>query len=240
MRIRVLVPALCLLTLLTGAAVAAPASVQATCTAAQKAQRQALVTAYQKKMGAARKAFFAHHRSAKLRKAFTARQQARLKALTQAASCTAGTPVNPDATRMDALQKYVGQVQALNAMFDPATSDDADTAIGTLAQDEQDCADDPSLPSCPLDSSEYSDTATEVKDAATPLNQLATKLATITAPSMAVGDYDASAAACGVDLVTVSAAQKSLHDKNASWATTVTGWGTTFAAGKSPDYSTAD
>ena len=94
----------------------------------------------------------------------------------------------------------------------PETSDAADGAIGTLAQDEEDCADDPTLDACALDNSEYTDTATAVADAATPLVQLATQLGAITPPAMAVGDYEASAGDCGVDLQTVAAAHKALED----------------------------
>ena len=136
-------PALSALVLLAGAAVASPASTPATCTAAQKAQRQAALTAFQKRMPAAKKAYFGHHRSVKLRKAFIVRQQARLKVLSRGASCTAPASTNPDAARMDLLVTYAGQMKALT--FDPETSDAADEAIGTLASDEQDCADDPTL-----------------------------------------------------------------------------------------------
>lgn len=231
-------PALSALVLLAGAAVASPASTPATCTAAQKAQRRAALTAFQKRMPAAKKAYFGHHRSAKLRKAFVARQQARLKALTLGASCTAPASTNPDAARMDLLVKYAGQMKALT--FDPETSDAADEAIGTLAQDEEDCADDPTLDTCPLDNSEYTDTAKAVDDAATPLGQLATKVGAITPPEMAVTDYDASAGDCGVDLETVAAAHKAVKDANGTWADTLTAWGKAFANGESPDYSTAD
>jgi hypothetical protein len=240
MRTRLLLPALTALLLLTGAAVAAPSSTSATCTAAQKVQRQAALTAFQKRMAPARKAYFAHHRSTRLRKAFVARQLARLKALKQTASCTVPATTNPDSAKLDQLQTYVGQVEALNDLFDPTTSDDADAAIATLAQDEQDCADDPTLDTCPLANSEYDDTATAVKDAAVPLAQLATKLSAITPPPMAVTDYEQSANDCGVDLVTVATAQKSVRDANTVWAATLTTWATAFSAGKSPDYSTAD
>ena len=189
-------------------------------------------------MPAAKKVYFAHHRSAKLRKAFIVRQQARLKVLFQAATCTAPASTNPDATRMDQLVNYAGQMKALT--FDPGTSDAADEAIGTLAQDEEDCADDPTLDTCPLDNSEYTDTAKAADDAAAPLAQLATKLGAITPPTMAVGDYDASANDCGVDLETVAAAHKALKDANGTWAGTLTAWGKAFAAGQSPDYSAAD
>jgi hypothetical protein len=95
----------------------------------------------------------------------------------------------------------------------PETSDAADGAIGTLAQDEEDCADDPTLDTCALDTSEYTDTATAVDDAATPLAQLATQLGAISPPpAMAAGDYEASAGDCGVDLQTVAAAHKALED----------------------------
>ncbi len=225
-------PALSALVLLAGAAVASPASTPATCTAAQKAQRRAALTAFQKRMPAAKKAYFGHHRSAKLRKAFVARQQARLKALTLGASCTAPASTNPDAARMDLLVKYAGQMKALT--FDPETSDAADEAIGTLAQDEEDCADDPTLDTCPLDNSEYTDTAKAVDDAATPLGQLATKVGAITPPAMAVTDYDASAGDCGVDLETVAAAHKAVKDANGTWADTLTAWGKAFANGAEP------
>jgi hypothetical protein len=57
---------------------------------------------------------------------------------------------------------------------------------------------------------------------------------------MAVGDYDAAARDCGVDLVTVAAAQKSLQDANVHWATTLGAWSKALAKGDDPDYSTAD
>src|SRR3954451_15932655 len=237
MRIRLIVPALSALVLLAGAAVASPAAAPATCTAAQKAQRQAALAAFQKRFPAARKTFFAHHKSAKLRKAFLKRQQARLKVLFQAASCTASVSTNPDAARMDQLEKYAGQMKALT--FDPDTSAAADDAISTLAQDEEDCADDPTLDTCPLDNSEYTDTGKAVDAAATPLSQLASKLGSITPPAMAVGDYDDSAGDCGVDLQTVAGAHKALRGTNGTWADTLTAWGKEYAKGNSPDYSTA-
>ena len=240
MRPRLLVLALSALVLLAGAAAASPASSPASCTAAQKTQREAALTAFQKRMPATKKAYFAHHRSAKLRKAFLARQQAKLKLLARAASCTASASTNPDAARMDALEAYTAKMEALNAFFDPSTSDDADAAIRTLAQDEQDCNDDPTLDTCPLDTSEYTDTAKAVDAAIVPIAQLAGKLATVEAPSMAVSDYDKGAQDCGVDLVTVAAAQKSLQDANVDWATTLGAWSKAYAAGDDPDYSTAD
>jgi hypothetical protein len=240
MRIGLLAPAFSALVLLAGASAASPASGPATCTSAQKAQRQAALTAFQKRMPAAKKAYFAHHRSARLRKAWVARQQARLKALTQAASCTAPASTNPDAARMEVLVKYADDVEALSGLFDPPTNDDADAAIATLAMDEQDCADDPTLDTCPLDNSEYTDTATAVNAAAKPLSQLATKLAAITPPAMAVGDYEDSASDCGADLVTVAAAHKALRDANGTWADTLTAWGKAYGGGKSPDYAGAN
>jgi M6 family metalloprotease-like protein len=64
----------------------------AECTAAQKAQRQAALAAYLKRMSAERRAYFKAHRGAKQRKAFVRRQQAKLKALRAGAACSVPAP----------------------------------------------------------------------------------------------------------------------------------------------------
>jgi hypothetical protein len=232
-------PVIAVAVLVTAAvAFAAPSSPQASCTATQKSQRQAALTAYRKAIGPARKAFFAHHHSPALRKAFLLRQRVRLKVLIQASGCTVGTTTINDSARLAQLKTYAASVYALGDLFDPTTSDDADTAIGTVEGDAQACSDDPTL--CPVDPSEYQDAATAANAAVTPISQLATKLAAITPPSMTTDDYDPSANDCGVELTTVADAQKNLHDVNAAWATTLTGWGNTYATGKSPDFSTSN
>jgi M6 family metalloprotease-like protein len=73
----------------TGVASPRPA---ADCTAAQKAQRQAALSAYLRRMSAERRAYFKAHRGSKQRKAFVRRQQARLKALRAAAACSVPAP----------------------------------------------------------------------------------------------------------------------------------------------------
>ena len=76
----VLASSLLLALLVTSAAGSAPGT---TCTAAQKAQRQRAVRTYQRKMPAARKAYFKAHEQAKLRAAFVKAQQAKLARLRQ-------------------------------------------------------------------------------------------------------------------------------------------------------------
>ena len=69
-----------------------PAAPEASCTAAQQADRQAALKAYQKRMIAQRRAYFRAHSSVKLRRAFVRSQRARLKALQAAAACTVPPP----------------------------------------------------------------------------------------------------------------------------------------------------
>ena len=77
----------------------ADASPRATCTAAQKAQRQAAVSAYRKKIPAQRAAYFRTHRSAKARAAFVKKQRAALKALQAKARCRVPRPAPPTTTQ---------------------------------------------------------------------------------------------------------------------------------------------
>jgi hypothetical protein len=67
----------------------------AECTAAEKADAEHALTTYRKRMGADRKAYFRTHKKAAQRKAFLKRQQARLRALQRAASCTVRLPPPP-------------------------------------------------------------------------------------------------------------------------------------------------
>ena len=62
------------------------------CTAAQKAQRQAAVAADRKKIPIERAVYFKRHDQAKERAAFVKRQQARLAALQAAAHCAVSSP----------------------------------------------------------------------------------------------------------------------------------------------------
>jgi hypothetical protein len=71
---------------------APPAARRASCTTTQKAERQAALRAYRKRMSAQRKAYFRAHTSVELRRAFVRRQRARLKKLQVAASCTVAAP----------------------------------------------------------------------------------------------------------------------------------------------------
>jgi hypothetical protein len=59
------------------------------CTAAEKAQRVAALDKYVATIMRARRVYFQSHRSARLRRAFVGRQQAKLRALRRAAACTA-------------------------------------------------------------------------------------------------------------------------------------------------------
>jgi hypothetical protein len=68
---------------------------QASCTTAQKANRQAALRAYRKRMIAQRREYFRAHPSVKLRSAFVKSQRARLKELQAAAACTVPPPAPP-------------------------------------------------------------------------------------------------------------------------------------------------
>jgi hypothetical protein len=72
-----------------------PAAREASCTAAQKANRQAVLRVYRKRMRAQRRAYFRTHASPGLRTAFIRRQRARLRRLQAAAACTVTTPPAP-------------------------------------------------------------------------------------------------------------------------------------------------
>lgn len=67
----------------------------ATCTAAQKAQRQTAVRTYQRTMRAARRVYFKAHEQAKLRVAFVKLQQRKLARLRHAAACVVPQPAPP-------------------------------------------------------------------------------------------------------------------------------------------------
>ena len=69
-----------------------PAGREASCTAAQQADRQAALRAYEKRMIPQRRAYFRAHSSVKLRRAFVKSQRARLEALQAAAACTVPRP----------------------------------------------------------------------------------------------------------------------------------------------------
>src|SRR5438132_3270602 len=69
-----------------------PAAREASCTAAQQADRQAALRAYEKRMIPQRRAYFRAHSSVKLRRAFVKSQRARLEALQAAAACTVPRP----------------------------------------------------------------------------------------------------------------------------------------------------
>ncbi len=82
---------------LLGVGVSFGSSPNADCTAAQKTQREAAVTAYRLKIPAERKAYFKTHKAARARAAFVRRQQAKLNALLAAAGCTVPAPPLPPA-----------------------------------------------------------------------------------------------------------------------------------------------
>jgi len=62
------------------------------CTAAEKARRLAALKRYRAQMKSARRAYFRSHRSARARRAFVARQEAKLRALKRAATCRVVPP----------------------------------------------------------------------------------------------------------------------------------------------------
>jgi hypothetical protein len=62
------------------------------CTAAEKARRLAALKRYRAQMKSARRAYFRSHRSAKARRAFVERHQAKLRALKRAAACRVWPP----------------------------------------------------------------------------------------------------------------------------------------------------
>jgi hypothetical protein len=68
------------------------ARVAAFCTAAEKARRLAALKRYRAQMKSARRAYFRSHRSARARRAFVERQQAKLRALKRAAACRVWPP----------------------------------------------------------------------------------------------------------------------------------------------------
>jgi hypothetical protein len=65
------------------------------CTAAEKAQRQAVLRAYQRTMSASRNAYFKTHKQESLRAAFVKAQHAKLASLSRAAACVVSQPVPP-------------------------------------------------------------------------------------------------------------------------------------------------
>jgi hypothetical protein len=110
----------------------------ATCTPVQKAQRQAALAAYRKHMSAARRAYFAHHKSATLRRAFVRGQQTHLKSLETAAACTVTA-----AGRLAELHTYADRMAVVSPQFDPTLMEPADDAIATITSDEENCDADP-------------------------------------------------------------------------------------------------
>jgi hypothetical protein len=68
------------------------AGVAAFCTAAEKAQHLAALKRYRARMKNARRAYFRSHRSARARRVFVERQQAKLRALKRAAACRVVPP----------------------------------------------------------------------------------------------------------------------------------------------------
>ncbi len=69
---------------------------QVACTPAVKKKRQRALAAYKRQMPKARRAYFKKHRSARLRRAFVRKQQAKLKALQKALARCAARPRPPE------------------------------------------------------------------------------------------------------------------------------------------------
>jgi hypothetical protein len=238
MRGWLIVPAMLAATVITCAStLGAAARPQGSCTAAEKAERQAALIAFQKRMAPRRKAYFAKHKRTPLRRAFVRAQRAQLKRLREAAACTVAPTAPTDAERLTRLNAYANDMKSLEALFDPALMEPADDAIATVNDDELYCAEYPDDPDCPVPASEYTAAVPTLRDASAQLKQVATKVSALTAPAMSVDDYDASAKDCGVDLTTVGAAQKSIVDTNTKWSTTVGQWADSYAAGKRVDFA---
>jgi hypothetical protein len=214
---------------------AAPSANAATCTVAQKAQRVAALAAFRKTMTAQRNAYFATHKSPALRQAYVQRQAARLKALQTAAACTVTI-----ASRFAELKTYTSRMTALTPQFDPALTEPADDALGTITSDEENCETDPDEHVCPVPGVEYQATAKVLRDVAGHLKSLAAKLAAIDPPAMVLTEYDNVPADCGFDLETVAAAHKDFADATSKWNATLVRWADLYAAGKSPDWDTVD
>lgn len=106
----------------------AGAAQAATCTAEEKAAAQAAVAAYQKKMPKDRAAYFRRHRSAKLRKAFVQKQQAKLKRLKDAAACEVPPPPNGD-TAPPTLQTASAAGTTVTLAFDEPLAAVADLSV---------------------------------------------------------------------------------------------------------------
>jgi hypothetical protein len=189
------------------------------------------------------KAYFAHHKSAKLRRAFVRRQQAHLKQLRADAACTVSEPPT-NAARLAGLSSYAGEMTALTPLFDPDLTAPADDALDTITSDEENCATDPEDFDCPVPMSEYQATANALRDAAAEFNKLSTMLTAIVAPTMNVSEYSdaakAAASDCGVDLTTITDAHKKFLDATNKWETTLGDWADEYAAGKAVDWDTVD
>ena len=122
-------------------------------------------------------AYFAHHKSAALRRAFVRGQQTHLKSLETAAACTVTA-----AGRLAELHTYADRMTVVSPQFDPTLTEPADDAIATITSDEENCEVDPEDFDCPVPPAEYQATAKTLRDAAAVLKGLATKVAAITPP----------------------------------------------------------
>jgi hypothetical protein len=226
-----------------GGAAAIPNTRESSCTVAQKSQRLAALAAFEKQMDTQRKAYFAHHRSANLRRAFVHRQQAHLKQLQADAACTVSEPPT-NAARLSGLQRYAAAMTALMPLFDPNLTAPADDALQTITSDIENCDTAPEDFDCPVPLSEYQATAKALRDAAGELNKLSTKLTAVVAPTMNVSEYSdaakAAASDCGLDLTTITVAHRKFLNSIDKWATRLGDWADTYAAGKAVDWDTVD
>jgi hypothetical protein len=246
MRVRLVAPAMLALIVAGGGlaiagARATPNVRASSCTAAQKSQRQAALSAYRKRMVNQRSTYFANHKSVTLRRAFVHQQQLVLNKLVTAAACTVSIS---NTARLARLRAYAGEMNALNPLFDPAVTEQAEDDLAQITSDEETCDMDSESPDCPVPASEYQATAKSLRDAAGRFKNLATKLAAIVAPTMSVSEYNhaavSAAADCGVDLTTIATAHKRILNTTNNWVSALGGWADTYAAGKSVDWDTLD
>jgi hypothetical protein len=106
----------------------------APCTAQEKAARQNALAAYVKRMPKERKAYFRTHRKAPQRQAFVKRQQAKLKALRNAATCTVQPSPSPNVPPTAVLTiAPTSPTTGESVTFDASKSSDTDGTIAFYA-----------------------------------------------------------------------------------------------------------
>src|SRR6476469_8827758 len=115
------------------ALVAAVPARAATCTQAEKDAAVAALASYQKKLPKERAAYFRKHKSAKLRKAFVKKQQAKLKRRRDAAGCEVPPPPTPPPPPAETIPPTLTRATAAGAtvtlVFDEPIASIADVSV---------------------------------------------------------------------------------------------------------------